>query len=125
MERSGGFYNAGPFTPFLYHAAGAAPKSTLIFSRQWRPELGRDGRRSDDGVTCMCRRTTWGWWGWMEDKDPKGNYGSGNGSPQLYDRGSVDGPGPYHTFSAAVKDENGKTVGTWPCRNRRGRDCLR
>lgn len=44
-----------------------------------------------------------------------GSYGSGNDSPQLYDRGSVDGPGPYHGFSAQVKDANGKTLGTWPC----------
>ena len=31
VERSGGFYNAGPFTPFLYHADGAPPKSSIIF----------------------------------------------------------------------------------------------
>src|SRR5215472_40996 len=29
-----------------------------------------------------------------------GNYGSGNGSPQPYDRGSINGPGPYNGFSA-------------------------
>ena len=27
VERSGGLYNSGPFTPFFYHAPGAAPKS--------------------------------------------------------------------------------------------------
>ncbi|HJT89751.1 MAG TPA: PQQ-binding-like beta-propeller repeat protein, partial [Bryobacteraceae bacterium] len=32
-----------------------------------------------------------------------------------YDRGSVDGPGPYHGFSAPVKDANGKVIGNWPC----------
>jgi len=34
---------------------------------------------------------------------------------QIYDRGSVDGPGPYFSFSATVKDANGKVLGNWPC----------
>lgn len=29
--------------------------------------------------------------------------------------GSVDGPGPYHGFTAPVKDANGRTIGNWPC----------
>jgi quinoprotein glucose dehydrogenase len=31
MKRSGGFYNAGPFTPFGYKAPDAPPKSTIQF----------------------------------------------------------------------------------------------
>jgi quinoprotein glucose dehydrogenase len=31
MERSGGFYNEGPFTPYLYRAPGAPPRSTILF----------------------------------------------------------------------------------------------
>ena len=31
MERSGGFYNAGPFTPFRYRAEGAPLASTVVF----------------------------------------------------------------------------------------------
>ena len=38
-----------------------------------------------------------------------------NGSDLLYTRASVGGPGPFHTFTAPVKDANGKTIGTWPC----------
>ena len=30
-DKSGGFYNAGPFTPFLFHEDGAPPKSTIQF----------------------------------------------------------------------------------------------
>ena len=30
-DRSGGFYNAGPFTPFLFHEDGAPPASTIQF----------------------------------------------------------------------------------------------
>ena len=54
--------------------------------------------------------------GWIEKKKPGGNYGRGTeGSTQPYDRGSVDGPGPYHGFSATVKDADGKVIGNWPC----------
>jgi quinoprotein glucose dehydrogenase len=31
VESLGGVFNAGPFTPWIYRAAGAAPKSTLVF----------------------------------------------------------------------------------------------
>lgn len=31
VERSGGFYNAGPFTPYVYKEAGAKPHSTILF----------------------------------------------------------------------------------------------
>ena len=30
-DKSGGFYNAGPFTPFGFHEEGAPPKSTIQF----------------------------------------------------------------------------------------------
>ena len=30
-DKSGGFYNAGPFTPFMFHEEGAPPKSTIQF----------------------------------------------------------------------------------------------
>ena len=30
-ERSGGFYNAGPFTPYLFREDGAKPRSTILF----------------------------------------------------------------------------------------------
>jgi quinoprotein glucose dehydrogenase len=54
--------------------------------------------------------------GWIEKKKPGGNYGRGTeGSNQPYDRASVDGPGPYHGFSATVKDASGHVLGTWPC----------
>jgi glucose dehydrogenase len=33
----------------------------------------------------------------------------------LYDRGSVDGHGPYHNFSAPGKDRDGHGAGNWPC----------
>ena len=100
-ERAGGYYNAGPFTPFLFHEAGAPPKSTIQFpgngGTNWGgpagdPELGYIFAFTQDAALS----------GWVEKKVEGGNYGSGNGSPQPYDRGSVAGPGPYSGFSAGT-----------------------
>ncbi len=114
VARSGGLYNAGPFTPFLFHEAGAPPKSTMIFPGNGGPNWGGTAADPNTGWVYVQTHDT-ALVGWVEKKVPGGNYGSGKDSPQLYDRGSVDGPGPYHSFSARVKDADGKTLGTWPC----------
>jgi quinoprotein glucose dehydrogenase len=113
-EKSGGFYNDGPFTPFLYHEAGTPPRSTLIFPGNGGPNWGGMAADPKTGYVYVQSHDA-ALVGWVEKKVPGGNYGSGNGSPQLYDRGSVDGPGPYHTFAAQVKDASGKVLGNWPC----------
>ena len=61
--------------------------------------------------------------GWIEEKRPGQNYGRGTeGSTIRYDRGSVNGAGPYFTFSAPLKDESGRTLANLPCqRPPRGR----
>ena len=100
-EKAGGYYNAGPFTPFLYHEDGAPPKTTAQFpgngGTNWGgpagdPTLGYIYAFTQDAALT----------GWIEKKRPGGNYGSGNGSPQPYDRGSITGPGPYSGFSASM-----------------------
>jgi len=49
--------------------------------------------------------------GWIEQKRPGLNYGRGTeGSTIPYDRGSVNGAGPYFTFSAPLKDDTGRTI---------------
>ncbi len=54
--------------------------------------------------------------GWIEAKRPGENYGRGTqGSTIPYDRGSVNGAGPYFTFSAPLENENGERVATLPC----------
>lgn len=61
----------------------------------------------------MCRLAQIGW---TEKKVAGRNYSfDENGSKLEYTRASVDGGGPFFTFSAQVKDAEGKTVGTWPC----------
>jgi quinoprotein glucose dehydrogenase len=54
--------------------------------------------------------------GWLEVKKPGKNYGRGTqGATTPYDRASVDGAGPYFSFSAPLKDDTGKVLATLPC----------
>ncbi len=115
-DRSGGFYNVGPFTPFLLHEDGTPPKSTLIFpgatgGANW------GGSASDPKTGYVFTYTqNLAQVGWTEKKKPGVQYAfDERGSDLLYTRASVDGPGPFHTFSAQVKDVNGRVIGTWPC----------
>ncbi len=120
MERSGGFYNAGPFTPFLYKAPDAPPKSTIQFPGgtggvNWGgvaidPTSGLVYATSHDGALV----------GWVQDKDPNVTYSfEAVGSKQPYDRASINGVGPFFTFSAPLSGEynaNGQGVGPGaPC----------
>jgi glucose dehydrogenase len=117
LAKSGGsFYNAGPFTGWLYHEDGTPPKTTIQFP-------GGTGGVNWGGVATdpttgyiFVQTHDMSLIGWLEKKKAGSVYGRGNeGSTQLYDRGSVDGPGPYFSFSAPVKDADGKVIGNWPC----------
>jgi glucose dehydrogenase len=120
MMRSGGFYNAGPFTPFLYKAPDAPPKSTIQFPGgtggvNWGgvavdPTTGYFFATSHDGALV----------GWVQDKDPNVTYSfEAVGSKQPYDRASIGGVGPFFTFSAPLSgkyDDNNRPVGpSLPC----------
>jgi quinoprotein glucose dehydrogenase len=113
--RSGGFYNAGPFTPFGFHEDGMPPKSTIQMPGgtggvNWGgaaadPASGLVFVNAHDGSLM----------GWIEEKKPGGNYGRWTeGSTQPFDRASVSGPGPYASFSAPYKTADGRTVNL-PC----------
>jgi quinoprotein glucose dehydrogenase len=120
MMRSGGFYNAGPFTPFLYKAPAAPPKSTIQFP-------GGTGGVNWGGVAIdpntryiFATSHDSALVGWVQDKDPNVTYSfEAVGSKQPYDRASIDGVGPFFTFSAPISgkyDANGRPVGpTAPC----------
>jgi len=115
-QKAGGFLNQGPFTAWNFHEEGAPPKSTIQFPGgtggvNWGgtavdPQTGLIYLQSHD-MSLM---------GWIEKKKPGLNYGRGTqGSTQLYDRASVNGPGPYAGFAVMMKDKDGKPLGQWPC----------
>jgi quinoprotein glucose dehydrogenase len=130
MERAGGYYNAGPFTPFMFKALDAPPKSTIqtpggTGGVNW-------GGMSMDPTTGIfyvnAQNTTLV--GWTQPRplarpDPKTGEprrvdfaGESAGSEHPYDRGSVpNNPnatalGPFFTFSAPL---NGKTPPNASC----------
>jgi quinoprotein glucose dehydrogenase len=120
MVKSGGFYNAGAFTPFMYKAPDAPPKSTIQFPGgtggvNWGgiaidPTTGFAFATSHDGALV----------GWVQDKDPNVTFSfEAVGSKQPYDRASINGVGPFFTFSAPLSgqyDANGRPVGpSAPC----------
>jgi quinoprotein glucose dehydrogenase len=117
LAKNGGtLYNAGPFTGWLVHEEGAPPKTTIQFpggtgGSNWGgtatdPRSGYVFVQTHD-VSLM---------GWMEKKKSGLNYGRGtDGSTQVYDRASVEGPGPYNGFSVNMKGPDGKVIGNWPC----------
>jgi quinoprotein glucose dehydrogenase len=115
-DKSGGFYNAGPFTPFMFHEEGAPPKSTIQFpGGTGGVNWGGPAADPSTGYVFVNAHDT-SLVGWIEKVRPGQNYGRGTeGSKQLYDRGSVNGAGPYFTFSAPLKDETGRVVANLPC----------
>ena len=55
-------------------------------------------------------------WAGIRKKTPGADYGRGTeGSTIPYDRGSVDGHGPYFSFTAPLIDESGRRLGSLPC----------
>jgi quinoprotein glucose dehydrogenase len=124
MERSGGFINQGPFTPFMYKELGAPPKSTIQLP-------GGTGGVNWGGVAAdpttgivYANAQTGSLTGWVEkvefDVDPATgartpkipNWPDSAGSDQEYNRaftpppnatGPTAGKGPFSTFSAAPR----------------------
>ena len=118
LEKNGGsLYNAGPFTAWLYHEEGAPPKTTIQFpGGTGGVNWGGAATDPTDGYVFVHTHDV-SLMGWIEKKrEGVGSYGRGTeGSTQIYDRASVNGPGPYNGFTATVKDSNGNVLGNWPC----------
>jgi glucose dehydrogenase len=116
-DRSGGFTNDGPFTPFTFHEDGAPPKSTISFpGGTGGVNWGGTATDPRTGFVFMNSHDT-SLVGWVEKKKPGVTYSfdTAGSPPGGYDRASVDGVGPFHEFSAPIKDANGKVVATLPC----------
>ena len=131
MKRAGGYYNAGPFTPFMFKDLDAPPKST-IQSPGGTGGVNWGGMSMDpvNGVFYVNAQNTT-LVGWVQPRPlarPDANgvprrvdfAGESAGSSHPYDRGSVQGVGPdgnptlglgpFFTFSAPLYgvDENGR-----------------
>ena len=111
VERSGGIYNVGPFTPYMYREEGAKPYSTVLFPGSiggvnWGgtasdPSLGYVFVNTQDEASI----------GWIE-KTPPGARG-GNG----YRRQSIFGPTSRFQWSEGGPSGNinGSGARAWPC----------
>ncbi|MBI4264255.1 MAG: PQQ-binding-like beta-propeller repeat protein [Acidobacteria bacterium] len=110
--RSGGFYNEGPFTPYLHRAPGAPPRSTILFpgsvgGANW------GGTASDPAlgyvfVNTMDEASI----GWIELR-------AGRGGAMQYNRNSIVGSTSRFQWSDGTPDGGGNLVGAgekaWPC----------
>jgi glucose dehydrogenase len=127
MERAGGYYNAGPFTPFMFKALDAPPRST-IQTPGGTGGVNWGGMAMDptSGIFYVNAQNTT-LVGWTQPRPlarpgPDGEprrvdfAGESAGSDHPYDRGSVPATptatalGPFFTFSAPLNgvDENGR-----------------
>ena len=106
-----------PFTPFGFHEEGAAAEEhDPVPRRHRRRQLGRRRRRSDDRARLrqrarhVARRLDRAQAARAELRQ---RHRRARRMP--YDRGSVNGAGPYFTFSAPLKDATGRTLANLPC----------
>lgn len=119
-DKAGGFINYGPFTPFMYHAAGTPPRSTIqLPGGTGGVNWGGAAADPNTGLVYVNAQDT-SLVGWVERKPSNEPYSFDySSSDQPYDRASVDGKGPFFSFSAPISgqyDANGRGVGPGaPC----------
>ena len=109
-KRSGGFYNEGPFTPYVYRDKGAKPQSTIIFPGAIGG-VNWGGTAADPSLGYIfVNSVDEGSIGWIEKKP--------DGSPVLFDRNSVVGPMSRFQWSEGdPRYGNIRNAGehAWPC----------
>ena len=111
----GNFYNAGSFTPFFMKKdVDGKPFASINLPHNGGSVWGGSAADPRSGVVFVNTSES-GSIGWIEKRDPNGNYGRGTDtSTQPYDRGSLIGPGAYSSFSASFSGPDGREV-TLPC----------
>jgi quinoprotein glucose dehydrogenase len=119
-DKAGGFINYGQYTPFMFHAAGAPPRSTIqLPGGTGGVNWGGPAADPTTGLVYFNAQDT-SLIGWVERKVSTESYSfDANSSDQPYDRASVDGKGPFFSFAAPLSgkyDERGRGVGpSAPC----------
>jgi quinoprotein glucose dehydrogenase len=111
----GTFFNHGSFTPFfMKKMVNGKPFSSINMPHNGGSVWGGSAADPTKGIV-FVNTSEGGSIGWIEKRDPKGNYGRGDeNSPQPYDRGSLIGPGAYSGFNASFTAPDGRKV-TLPC----------
>lgn len=110
----GTFFNQGSFTPFFLHNPGDPPRASINMPHNGGSVWGGSAADPNRGIVYL-NVSEGGSIGWIEKRDPAGNYGRGTEtSTQQYDRGSLIGPGAYSGFQASFKTAEGQTL-TLPC----------
>ncbi len=118
-DRAGGFLNLGPYTPFMFRPEGAPPRSTIqlpggIGGVNW----GGPAADPTTGMVYVNALDT-SLVGWVEKVQGDEPYSFDATQAPEYDRASVDGKGPFFSFSAPLSgeyDDNGRPVGpSLPC----------
>jgi quinoprotein glucose dehydrogenase len=106
MEKAGGYYNAGPFTPFLFKDTGAPPRSTIQFpGGTGGVNWGGMAMDPTTGVFFVNAQNT-SLVGWTERQPPGVTYSfEAPNSNHPFDRASVNGIGPFFTFSAPLSGQ--------------------
>jgi quinoprotein glucose dehydrogenase len=111
----GTFFNHGSFTPFfMKKLVNGKPFASINMPHNGGSVWGGSAADPTKGIVYV-NTSEGGSIGWIEPRDPKGNYGRGaENSPQPYDRGSLIGPGAYSGFMASFTNADGKKL-TLPC----------
>jgi glucose dehydrogenase len=114
LKDYGGFFNAGPFTPFFLAKDGEKPKASINLPMNGGSVWGGSAADPTSGMIYI-NTSEGGSIGWIEKRKAGEDYGRGTaGSNQTYDRANRTGPGAYASFSASYTGEDGKKV-TLPC----------
>ena len=119
-DEAGGYLNFGLYTPFFYKAAGAPPRSTIqLPGGTGGVNWGGPAADPTTGLVYVNAQDT-SLVGWVERKETAESYSfDANSSDQPYDRASVNGKGPFFSFSAPLSgqfDAQGRPQGPQaPC----------
>jgi quinoprotein glucose dehydrogenase len=119
-DKAGGYLNYGPYTPFMFHAAGAPPRSTIqLPGGTGGVNWGGPAADPTTGLVYVNAQDT-SLVGWVERREGDQPYSFDyNSSDQPYDRASVNGKGPFFSFSAPLSgqyDAQGRPQGPQaPC----------
>lgn len=101
-DKAGGYRNDGPYTPFYFHKAGDPPRSTIqLPGGTGGVNWGGPAADPTTGWVFVNAQAT-SLVGWTEKVEGDKSYSFDATVPGEYDRASVDGKGPFFSFSAPI-----------------------